>query len=75
MHFPRVRLRFRFLAPEVHHSSLAPLIDDLSCDIDDVEQERSIVCSLAGVLVVHGVDRTLEFINYLTREAIKSSPS
>lgn len=75
MHFPRVRLRFRFLAPEVHHGSLAPLIDDLSCDIDDVEQERSIVCSLAGVLVVHGVDRTLEYINYLTREAIKSSPS
>ena len=57
MHCPRVRLRFRFLAPEVHHGSLAPLIDDLSCD---VEQERSIVCSLAVVLVVHGVDRMSE---------------
>ena len=57
MHFPRARLRFRFLAPEVHHGSLAPLIDDLSCD---VEQERSIVCSLAVVLVVHGVDRMSE---------------
>lgn len=75
MHFPRARLRFRFLAPEVHHGSLAPLIDDLSCDIDDVEQERSIVCSLAGVLVVHGVDRLSEYIYYLARETLRSSPS